>query len=418
MKRLLLVSYFYPPLGGPGVQRPLKLIKYLSESGWETDVITVEDIVFHSYDNKLAAENKARKVFRIPSYDPMSILKKTKPKEKKIKNIYFGTPEKIKKIIRNLFPIDDKIGWLPNVMKSSKKIFKENKYDAVMATMGPYTSGLIAFKLSQKYDLPLILDYRDHWTLNPYIKYSNLLLSKHAKKWEKKILNRAEVVTTVGDVIRQDLISEFGKDLSDKILVMYNGWDEDDFPQKIKPKNNKIILRYVGNFYGHRSVKYLIKAVEKLDNSILKKIKIQLIGNYFKETLETIQKSSCNELFDIKEQVDHSTAVMLMKTSDILLLFIASPNGKGVLTGKIFEYIRSERPIFAMIPPKGEAADILRKLGHENICAMEDVEMITENLKQLINSTEKNKLKEYKFDPNFDREHQTRNFVEFIEKKL
>ena len=149
MKRLLLIAYFYPPLGGPGVQRPAKLVKYLERLDVSTDVITVKDIVFHSTDNKLLKEDKAHNIIRTSSFDLMSILKKiSNPKTNKA--VYFKTPEKYKKIIRNIFPIDDKIGWLPFVMKAGKELFKENKYDAVMATMGPYTSGIAAYKLAKK----------------------------------------------------------------------------------------------------------------------------------------------------------------------------------------------------------------------------------------------------------------------------
>jgi hypothetical protein len=165
-----MFAYFYPPLGGPGVQRPVKLIKYLSRNNWKTDVVTVKDIMFHSSDDQLAAEDMAETVIRTGSLDPMSFLGKIKKGSDRTK-VYFGTPEKYKKIIRNLFPIDDKIGWLPYAKKAGRQLLKTKRYDAIMATMGPYTSGLAAYKLSRQYKIPLIIDYRDHWTMNPYIKF-------------------------------------------------------------------------------------------------------------------------------------------------------------------------------------------------------------------------------------------------------
>lgn len=415
MKKLLLIAYFYPPLGGPGVQRPLKLIKYLRKFGWETDVITVKDIVFHSYDNELAKEDLAANVYRIKSFDPMSLLKKTDSKQIKAQSIYFQTPEKIKKIIRNLFPIDEKIGWLPAVMKAAKTIFAANNYQAIMATMGPYTSGVIAYKLSQKYDLPLLIDYRDHWSLNPYFKYANPILGLQAERWEKKILQRAKAVSVIGEVMKDELCAKFG--CADKIITIFNGWDEDDFQKNILRNNKKIILRYIGNFYAHRTVKYFVEVVEKLGTKLLEKIEIELVGNYYQETLELINQSPCRKVFKIRKQVNHPRAIELMKSSDILLLFIASKNGKGVLTGKIFEYIRSEKPILAMIPPDGEAATILRNLGHKHICAMEDTEKIKIMLLDLITLVENNSPK-FNFEAAYNREHQTEKFVNFIEQRL
>ena len=172
MKELLLFSYFYPPLGGPGIQRPVKLVKYLKDFGWEVDVITVKNIVFHSFDYSMLEENKAKNTFYVSSIDPMSILNRIFSNKKEItKKVYFKTPEKIKKIIRSSFFIDDKIGWLPFALKKAYKLCKNKKYDAVMATMGPYTSGIIAYYVSRKYKIPLIIDYRDHWTLNHFLDY-------------------------------------------------------------------------------------------------------------------------------------------------------------------------------------------------------------------------------------------------------
>lgn len=418
MKKLLLISYFYPPLGGPGVQRPLKLIRYLLNFGWETDVITVKDIVFHSFDKQLEKENKARNVYKIGSYDLMSFLKKTSPEMgKRTRNIYFRTPEGIKKIIRNSFPIDDKIGWLPRVLKEVKSIAPKNNYDAVMATMGPYTSGIIAYKISQKYNLPLFIDYRDHWTLNPYIKHLTFLHKLQAEKWEGRILKKAKAVSVIGQTLKNDLVRKFGDEIRQKTTVMYNGWDEMDFSKKYNSKNSKIILRYIGNFYGHRSVKYFIKALENLEENLLTKLEIEFVGNYYQSTLEMINSSKVKEQLKILNQINHSEAVKLMLTSDILLLFIASPNGQGVLTGKIFEYIRACKPILAMIPPNGEAASILRKQGHEYICAMEDTESITENLKKMINLAENDRFPNFQFDSELNRENQTKKFVKFLEEQ-
>jgi glycosyltransferase involved in cell wall biosynthesis len=419
MKRLLLLAYFYPPLGGPGVQRPLKLVKYLCKFGWQTDVITVKDIVFHSFDHTLLAENKAEKVFSVSSLDPMSLMFKSNsylPMSQK--DIYFKTPERIKKIIRNSFPIDDKIGWLPMVMKSINAIMNENQYDAVMATMGPYTSGVIAFKISRKFNLPLILDYRDHWILNPYQKYSFGWLRKQAERWEKKLLSHARIISVIGRRMKEDLIENFGSAIEEKTLVVYNGWDDDDFAEITETKNKKIIIRYVGNFYGHRRIDFFLSALDKIDPHLRSEIEIELIGNYYRETLAAIENSNHKDLIRITQQVSHKKAVELMMNSDLLLLFIATPNGEGVITGKIFEYLRCRKPILAMIPTGGETAQILRDNGHQYICEMENVDNIALALNKILYEIKMNRIPAYNFDNRLSRENQTAGFISFLERRL
>ena len=418
MKRLLLIAYFYPPLGGPGVQRPAKLVKYLEQFNVSTDVITVKDIVFHSTDNKLLKEDKAHKIIRTSSFDPMSILKKiSNPKTGKA--VYFKTPEKYKKIIRNIFPIDDKIGWLPFVLRAGKKLFKKNRYDAVMATIGPYTSGIAAYKLAKKNKLPLIIDYRDHWTLNPYITFFSKFHEIHSRGWENKILHFALVIIVVSKTMKEDIIREFGEVLRNKIKVIYNGWDANDFSNFVIMKNEKLLIKYIGNFYGYRTTKYFIEALELLRsrNQLSDNFLIEFTGNYYAETVDHIANSKVAHIIKVNSQIEHKEAIKSLMDCDALLLFIASHKGNGVLTGKLFEYLRSRKEILAMVPPEGEAAEILKQNKHELICKMEDIEMIAKNFLKLIKILNK-KSKERKINYEFSRENQTQEFLNFVEERL
>jgi len=418
MKKLLLIAYFYPPLGGPGVQRPAKLVKYLHEFGVSTDVITVKDIVFHSTDNKLLKEDKAHQIIRTSSFDLMSILKKI-TKSKTNKAVYFKTPEKYKKIIRNIFPIDDKIGWLPFVVKAGKRLMKSNNYDAIMATMGPYTSGVAAYKLAKANKLPLIVDYRDHWTLNPYITFFSKFHREYANKWEKKILQYASVITVVSKTMKNDLISEFGNKIENKIEVIYNGWDADDFSNFVINKNTKLSIKYIGNFYGHRSLNYFIDALELLytQKKLPEDIVIEFTGNYYAETIEYVANSKVSHLLKVNHQIEHKEAIKSLMNCDALLLFISSYKGQGVLTGKLFEYLRSGKEILAMVPPSGEAAEILKQNEHELICEMENVELIAKNFLKLIVILNKSKI-ERMINSEFSREMQTKKFLTFVEENL
>ncbi len=420
MKNLLLFAYLYPPLGGPGVQRPVKLIKYLDRNNWKTDVITVKDIMFHSSDDQLASEDMAEKVIRTGSLDPMSFLGKIKKRSDKSK-IYFDTPEKYKKIIRSLFPIDDKIGWLPYAIKAGQQQLKTKRYDAIMATIGPYTSGLAAYKFSRQYRIPLIIDYRDHWTMNPYLPFITPFHRKFSEHWEKRILEHSSVITTVSRTMKSDLLQKFGSQLFSKIKVMYNGWDEEDFSDvPVREKTKKVIIRYIGNFYGHRTPKYFIQALEDLksNGSLPDDIQIDFIGNYYHDTVDILKNTKISENINIISQVDHKEAVELLINCDGLLLFIATHKGKGVLTGKLFEYMRSGKEILAMIPPDGEATEILKENKYHFITPMENIKNIEEQFIVFYKSIKESKKIKYKISSEFNRENQTKEFISFIEGRI
>jgi glycosyltransferase involved in cell wall biosynthesis len=426
---LLLFAYFYPPIGGPGVQRPTKLVSYLKNENVSTDVITVKDIIFHSFDYGLLKEDKAENVIRTNSWDVMSILKKISSvknnKKSKETNsapkIYFNSSENFKKIIRSSFLIDDKLGWLPFAYFAGKKLIERKKYQAIVATIGPYTSSLISYFLSKKYKIPLVIDYRDHWTMNPYLTYLTKFHLKFAEYFERRILNYATMVTTVSQTMREDLIRKFGEHLSDKIFVMYNGWDVKDFEsvKKISDKN-KIMISYIGNFYANRSAEYFLKAVEELvdEEKLPENLEFNFVGNYYKETQAQLLNPKIANYIKITPQLEHDKAIEFLMNSDALLLFIASKNGKGVLTGKIFEYLRSGKEILAMVPLEGEAAEILRKNNHKFLCPMENVEQIKDKLMKLIVYLNSGKKINYNIPFEYSRERQSINFLKNLQKRL
>lgn len=412
--RMLLFAYFYPPLSGAGVQRPVKMIKYLHKQGWQVDVVTVKDLMFHSYDEKLLKESKASNVVRTASLDLMYLLGKTKSEVKN--EIYFKTPEKIKNLVRQAFPLDEKVGWNLMAYKKAKTLIRQKKYDCVMVTMGPFSSGIAAYKISKIANLPLVVDFRDHWTLHPYSFFLTSLHKKLAKKWERRYLQRAQIVSTASETTANELMKHYPNIDKKKFVVMYNGYDEDDFVRVDLPEDRKNVIEFVysGNFYGLQSAKYLCSALKtmKTKNILPEDIRFTFIGNYYRETLSELQAPELQKWIKLIPQIPHEEVVPKMLKANALLLFIASYRGEGVIPGKLMEYIRSEKPILAMIPPDGEAARILRKLGHTHICAMEAENEIIRLLMNMYDSIKNYTVKQYDFDDYYSREGQTNKLIE------
>jgi len=178
-----------------------------------------------------------------------------------------------------------------------------------------------------------------------------------------------------------------------------------------------INIRYVGNFFGHRSIEPFIRLLleMKKENSLPENVKFEFIGNYFIETMMLLKTESLAEHIKIIPQVDHPKAVEYMRTAEMLLLFIPTIDGDDFMTGKVFEYMRAEVPILAMIPADGEPARMLRDLGHKYICNMEDVAGIKAYLKDFF---EGEKVFEIRHDSFYSRENQTKVFADFIERRL
>ncbi|HOM79110.1 MAG TPA: glycosyltransferase [Candidatus Cloacimonas acidaminovorans] len=417
--KILFISYFYPPLAGPASLRNLKTVKYLSKAGNTIDVLTVGNIVYNYYDNGLLAESRQNRIIHIPSFDPMSILEKLSGKNKTVSNqIYHNTPERIKLFIRQLYPLDDKVLWLPNLYKAGKKALKDEKYDLLYVSCGPFSSAVAVRTLSKQFKVPYILEMRDYWTLlsdyNLQGTYINRLFSHYT---EKKLLQDASLIVTVSKGIAEDISKHFGSFLADKTFILYNGHDEEDFLSlpAVSQDKNKYTLSYFGALYAKRSLKWLLKALKDLqkENKLPPNFSLHLYGNYHIETLQEIKQSGIEEMVKIIPQLNHQEAISAMLSSDALLLLINSDSPKGTLTSKVFEYLRTGKPILALVPKNGEAGKLLQESGQNYICPMESVSAIKICAEKLFADREK----ELKFHYPEDK-YERRKQVEELNKKL
>jgi glycosyltransferase involved in cell wall biosynthesis len=387
--KILYISYFYPPLGGPAVLRNLKTVRHLSKAGAEITVLTIDEIEYAYSDPKLLQLCSEKRLIRTPSSDPMALLRKFFGKNKAAsQSVYKNSPECLKLLIRRLYPIDEKIGWLPHLLKTGRKILKEQEMDLIFVSCGPFSSALGAYKLAEEFDKALVVDYRDYWTLlTDYDLMGSALKRHYSRHWEKKILTRANLLITATQGIAEDTAEAFSEQLRARTFVLYNGQDEEDFadlPQS-RPSSDFFTLSYFGNIYARRSLKHLYQAIEELDREMLipKNLRILLYGNYNREVYQEIESSGIKARITVMPQISHHQALIKMQEADALILIINSSAPKGTLSSKIFEYLRIARPILALIPHHGEAAELLRECGITSICPMESVSAIKQCLSRL-----------------------------------
>jgi glycosyltransferase involved in cell wall biosynthesis len=311
---------------------------------------------------------------------------------------------------------------LPFAYRKALSLLKTKRYDAVFATIGPYSTGVLAYYLHKNTNIPYFIDYRDQWTLENYRKYNFSLLKKQARYYEHKILKNALGVVGTSNLRNESLIKHFGEFLRSKIINMYNGYDEDDFIHTIlKDKNNgfnQTTIRYVGTFCGNRTPYYFVNTIKSMyeKNNLPNNIIIEFIGNYHREALDLL--NSLPYHIKVIPQVNHSEAVNLMQTADLLLLFISSKDGDEFMPGKVCEYLRARVPILAMIPVNGEPANILKEYNHKMICDMENTNQIETLLNEFLINKESFICNIMNDISKYSRECQTDILNEFLEKKL
>jgi len=372
--KILYISYFYPPLGGPAALRNMKTVHYLSELGAKISVLTVEDIEYAYSDASLQTQCSECSLYRVSSGDPM---------------VYKRSPERLKLFIRQLAPVDDKIGWLPHLMKAGRKLLREEEFDIIFVSCGPFSSALAAYKLAEEFGKALVVDYRDYWTLlSDYDLMGSRFKRAYSKNWEARIIKRSNLLVCATKGIRDDLARAFDPSLHERSFLLYNGHDERDFCDLpfARPSGDFFTLSYFGNIYARRSLKHLYQAILELEreNLIPAKLRILLYGNFNREVYQEIEHSGISERITMMPHLIHKQALVAMQEADVLILVINSSSPKGTLTSKVFEYLRLGKMILAMVPRIGEAAALLSECGISTICPMESVSAIKECLSDLI----------------------------------
>ncbi|NOX48736.1 MAG: glycosyltransferase family 4 protein [Chlorobi bacterium] len=375
MKKALIITYYWPPKGGAGVQRWLKFAKYFRDFGWDPIIYTPEGGKVPVYDYSLLEEiPEGIQIIKRPIWEPYLWYEKLfhKGKEGGVYDIQFSEQSqstwkgKIVNWIRsNLFIPDARKFWIGPSVKFLNNYLSENKIDVLISTGPPHSMHLIAYRIAQKRKLPWLADFRDPWTQIDY--YHQLLLTKWAdrrhRQLEHKVLTTAERVVTVSWGWAREL-ERLG---AGHVDVITNGYDEADFQIGDCKNFEYFRLTHIGSLNKDRNPNQLWNALQELvgENSILKGIlKIQLIGPVDEEALRSIRYFGLQENLEHVNYVDHNRIGEYICGSHLLLLLINNtPNVQGIIPGKLFEYLYSKRPILCVGDPKGDSGKILNETG-------------------------------------------------------
>ena len=398
MKRVLIITYYWPPSGGSGVQRWLKMSKYLPEYGWQPVIYTTENaeypIIDHSLEKDVAPNIE---VIRRPITEPYSAYKKFLgiKKEETVKMGFIQEKEKNKSwksdltlwVRGNFFIPDARCGWVKPSVHFLKEYLNEHPVDAIISTGPPHSMHLIALKLKEALGLPWIADFRDPWTEIDY--YNDLHLTAWADRkhhrLEQEVLTKADKVVTVAP----DGARRLGRLGNRNVRTIYNGFDRDDDAQTPVNLSEQFTITYLGVLSKIQNPSNLWQALAELikeDSKFDKSLRINMIGQIDSAVVSSINENGLSQHVAYSPYMPHDQVSAVHRSSTLLLLLLmpdSEPRAKGLLTGKLFEYMASGRPILCIGPEDGDAARILRETGAGQTISFEDKEKMKEALKNL-----------------------------------
>ena len=367
-KKLLIITYYWPPAGGPGVQRWLKFVKYLPDFNVQPIVYIPENPTYPIVDEGLMSEVSDKAIIlRNKIFEPYQLAGFLSKKEtKKISSGIIPAAKKqnfVEKMMLwvrgNLFIPDARKFWVNPSVTYLKKYIQENNIDTIVTSGPPHSLHLIGLKLKQELDVKWFADFRDPWTTIGYhkaLKLSTYADKKH-KALEHQVLNSADTIIVTSKTTK----TEFQAITDKPIEVITNGYDVENVPKHTL--DEKFTMAHIGSFLSDRNPKILWKVLQELivENELFKThFQLKLIGKVSQEIVDSISEYKLDSYLNNLGYVSHSEAVKHQKISQVLLLIeIDSEETKSIIPGKLFEYMVSERPIIAIGPKDSDFAEII-----------------------------------------------------------
>lgn len=377
MKKVLIISYYWPPSGGAGVQRWLKLSKYLSRSEVEVHVLTV-DTSYASYpvyddslekdvaSNIIVHRTKARNYFKF--YEKL-VGKKNVPKSGYANvNAQKFSQRLISSVRSHLFIPDPRKGWNVYAVRKAVELINKHNIQNIITTSPPHSTQLIGLELKRRFaQINWIVDFRDPWTdiyyyeLLGHSSYSNTM----DRMYEKNVLEKSDLIVTVSNGFKQIFLSKNNVQIEEeKIKVLTNGFDSEDFKidNPIKIKHSIFEIVYTGTIAEQYAPQVFFNAYKKLSSEFTSSVSFKIVGTISPSIQE--YAASIGVTFEYIPHVPHDKVVEYQQNADALLLIIPDvAKSDGIIPGKLFEYLASRNPIVVIGPDEGDVSEIVKETG-------------------------------------------------------
>ncbi|NQV38589.1 MAG: glycosyltransferase family 4 protein [Candidatus Marinimicrobia bacterium] len=430
MKKVLIITYYWPPAGGPGVQRVLKFVKYLPEFGIQPIVLTTAEGDYPAIDNSLENEiPDSVKVFYACGWEPYKLYRKftNQMSDEKIPVAILADNENISFRKRfanwirlNLFLPDARRFLIKPFVKKGIEIIKNENIDLIITSSPPHSFQIIGKKLKERTKLPWVADFRDPWTKIFY--YQNQKRLKVAEiidnYYERKILASTDILITVSN----SFLNQFTTSKAPAIAsVIYNGFDEDDFSfleEKMTIKSDTYTIMYYGNMMNNQVCKGFIQAfknaIDRYKNHI--NISLNIIGVIHHEFKSIVNKYNVQSNVKYFDYLDHSKLLKKASEANLLLLIINKvPDNLGILPGKLFEYLGYGLPIIGIGPTISDAAKILNETESGKMFDYKDIQGMERYISNKISNKQ---ISLNRNVANYSRRNQTKRLAQLIKDLL
>lgn len=410
-RKVLVIAYYFPPMGLSGVQRPLKFVKYLPEFGWHPTVLTVEPVGYFAKDESLLDDLRSPdiRVVRTSPAGPGRLFTK--------KDVVKLPSERSRKLLSRLsdtfFIPDNKIGWKRKAVARALQLHQETPFDLIFSTAPPFTNFLIGAELKALINKPLIFDYRDPWVDYPFKFYPTPLHKWYNIALEKRALRASSHVVTTNRRVKEILIQRYPFLTYHDVEIIPQGFDPDDFqgvgppgdgsdtphgqtasrgrPARGRAKPDKMRIAYAGVFWEDRVPDYFLRALHLLFQEKPKlrgRIEASFIGNFREENERLVAELGLQDTVQVLGYLSHRECIRHLRASDVLWMIVGDEVGSP---GKTYEYIGARKPILGCVPEGFLSATILEAGGR--VVPPKDVAGIKDVLSDYHEQFVKNQLK-------------------------
>lgn len=395
MHKVLVIAYYFPPMGLSGVQRTLKFVKYLKNYGWEPTVVTTSDVAYFAHDDSLQQEldETGVRVIRVSGSDPNSLLSK----KGTIKLPSEFVRKTFNRISQTFFIPDNKLSWSKTAYKKSIELLSSEHFDCLLISGPPFSQFDVFSEIKKTHNIPLILDYRDLWVDSYFSFYPTPFHRIAHKKKEYRALKAADIIIVTNRKLKEKLINNYKFLTFNDVTIVSHGYDQEDFdkfPPQPKPQN-KMVLMYSGIFLVYSTPEYFLKAFKQLSierTDIASNIELHFVGFLRKENHKLIRKLNLQSFVKDHGYVRHAESIAKLKSADVLWFMVGKrKNIDTILPGKVYEYIGSNKPIIASVP-EGAAKLAATEYKAAFITEPDNIEQIKDTIIHVYNLYKEGKL--------------------------
>ncbi|MFH1017356.1 MAG: glycosyltransferase [Pseudomonadota bacterium] len=400
MKKILIITYVFPPVGGAGVQRTLKWTKYLPEFGWKPYVLTASNPSVPVFDDSLAAEIPKdlpitrTRTFELPYRMRRSVWNQAERAacENRGSSLKARVLGLLKGTAQRVFMPDPQIGWWPTAYLKAVRLIRAEGIDAIVISAPPFSTLLLGRKIAQKTRVPWIADFRDEWAdfyTQAFDFHRRPGMKERIAAMEKSVVESASAVIAVTEAVLRSYRGKYPRLSESNSFWVPNGFDAEEFegedPPSLEP--DRFTITYSGTVFEVTTARFFLAALKNVlerQPDLRTRLRVRFLGRIVPPERPPFEDRTFEGVLECLDYVPHTEAVRFIQSSNANLLLLSPvPTAERILPGKIFEYLAAQKPILALVP-KGESSRLIEKTSSGVSVSPTDTPAIERAIEELI----------------------------------